>query len=123
MQAPRFQADTYAFYLATSRSSQSVTDVLRDASNIINDPRRDERLEAHECKACFYVSGRCGGSAITHRQCGLCDTVMSFANTCTDAVCPDCARKHSLCRHCGGDIEMKVRRRKWPQQVSGEVAS
>ena len=40
-----------------------VADILREASDVMNDPRREERMKKHECKACFYVRGRCGGSA------------------------------------------------------------
>lgn len=58
---------------------------------------------------------------LTERQCGLCDQRQWFGNTCVDVICENCARTHNLCRHCGGDIEMKERRRKWPQRVSGEV--
>ena len=63
METRRFKADTYAFYHATSCSKRMVADILREASDVMNDPRREERMKKHECKACFYVRGRCGGSA------------------------------------------------------------
>ena len=81
-----------------------------------------EKLEAFDseksgingnCKYCSYINtGRIGGCAITTKPCGVCGEDMTFSNTCTDAICKRCAEKNRLCRHCGGDIELKNRRGK-----------
>jgi hypothetical protein len=36
---------------------------------------------------------------------------MVFSNTCVDKICTRCADAHKLCRHCGGDSEMRTKRR------------
>ena len=45
----------------------------------------------------------------------LADDVM-YSSTNTDRLCMDCAKKHHLCKHCGGDISMRARRKDWPEK-------
>ena len=64
-----------------------------------------------ECKSCSYLfPDRIGGSAITSTVCGICEKPMMFGNSCTDVLCKQCAESNLLCKHCGGDIDMKNRR-------------
>ena len=85
-------------------------DRLEWAKKLISDTQRDERKEKQECVCCFF-GGRIGGSMITQVECAYCDKVLTFANTCTDVMCTDCARERRLCKHCGADIELKNRRK------------
>lgn len=98
---------------ATERAKRRVADVQRLADDMKNDPRKDERLAQHECKACFY-SSRIGGAAMTTRPCMSCGKVEMYGSTATDVLCMDCAKKHALCKHCGGDLNMKAGRKNWP---------
>lgn len=102
-----------ALVSATSRSKERVEDTLALAERIKSDLDMDERKKAQLCKACFYFTAL-GGSRITSRECAGCGKDQVYGSTNTDALCMDCARKHSLCKHCGGDLEMRVKRRNWP---------
>ncbi len=75
-----------------------------------NDTSKQKRIDAQECQRCFYV-GKMGGCAMTSSPCGLCEKDMMFGSTCVDRLCIECAVEHRLCKHCGGDIDMKQRRK------------
>jgi len=75
------------------------------------DADRDARREAAQCGMCYYSKSRVGGAMCTTALCGLCSEQMHFGNTCVDVLCKVCAKKHRLCLHCGGDVEMKSRRK------------
>lgn len=106
---------------ATEMARLRVKHVLDLAEQISTDARKAERLKRQECKGCFYGS-RLGGAAITQRACMCCAQMQSYGSTATDVLCMPCAQKSELCKHCGGDIELRVRRRKWPQAYSAELA-
>jgi hypothetical protein len=71
------------------------------------DPDKKTRLE---CPTCYYLLARIGGACMTTQPCGLCGTPQTYGSTATDALCETCARRDSLCKHCGGDLHMRVRR-------------
>lgn len=97
---------------AAEEAVQSVRDFEADAL-------KDRRLEVCECRTCHYIrSGRIGGCAMTAWFCGLCGKESLAGSTNTPRVCQDCGKKHSICTHCGGDLDMRDRRRKWPTPVS-----
>lgn len=121
MKYPAKKMDVVAMVQSTSRASYYVTDVLRRASKIKTDADRKFRLIEHECKSCFYISGKIGGAAMTNSSCGLCGRPMMFGSTCIDAICTECAKEHSLCKHCGGDLEIRKGRRKWPKSTVGDT--
>lgn len=108
-----FLMQTANMVRATERSKNYVNSVLELAAQMTNDPDKATRIEAHLCKACFYAS-RMGGAAMTMRTCGCCGSEELYGSTDTDAFCKPCATKNDLCKHCGGDIEMRVRRKNWP---------
>jgi hypothetical protein len=101
--------DLHSINASTYFAKQRTSNILRRAEQIREDSERDKRLVDQECKACYYSGSMVGGQALSSRPCGICGTVMNFSSTCTDAICLDCARKHNLCKCCGGDIEMKQR--------------
>jgi hypothetical protein len=69
------------------------------------DTRKEERLAELECLYCFYMAGRIGGCAMTTANCGECQKEMLFGSTCVDYACPECAKKNSICKHCGAEMD------------------
>lgn len=92
---------------------------LRLAQEVSEDARKDERLARHECKACFYPT-RVGGAAMTHRDCMRCGVSQIYNSTVTDVLCLSCATELDLCKHCGGDLEMRAERTEVFVPASGE---
>jgi len=97
----------------TERSKSHVQDVIDRAKRITEDTDKQNRLKEQNCKCCYYGS-RIGGQAITTQPCMCCDTPVMYGSTATDALCMPCAKENDLCKRCGGDIEMRTRRKKWP---------
>ena len=98
---------------ATELAAQRVKARLELAEEIKADARKPDRLKRHFCKSCFY-SSMVGGAAMTNRPCMSCGIDQMYGSTNTDVLCMACASKNSLCKHCGGDLEMRVRRKVWP---------
>ncbi len=104
---------------ATERAKSRIKSIIERYEHVIKDPKKAERIVACECVSCFYSDG-IGGAAITNRPCMSCGVNQLYGSTYTDVLCLDCANTHSLCKHCGGDLEMRVRRKEWPKPlVSG----
>lgn len=101
---------------ATERAQQRVQAWYDHAAEVKADARKEERLAALECKACFY-SGRLGGAAMTYQSCMCCGSRELYSSTATDVLCAQCATAGNLCKHCGGDREMRTRRRVWPSPL------
>lgn len=99
---------------ASTTAQIYVHDILARAEKIKEDAQKDIRVSEQECKACFYVRSKVGGSAMTSRACMCCGSDVLYGSTCTDVLCKDCAKENKLCKHCGGDINMKVRKT-WPK--------
>lgn len=106
---------------ATERAQRRVKGWLDHAADVMADARRPERLAALECKACFYA-GRIGGAAMTYRPCMSCGARTLYGSTNTDVLCAPCATDGDLCKHCGGDREMRARRKAWPTAYSADPA-
>lgn len=98
----------------TAQAKQLVSSAIKRAERMANDTDKAQREEKQNCKACYYTS-RIGGCAITSQECMCCGKNEMYASTATDVLCRDCAKKHGLCKHCGGDIEMRERRKEWPE--------
>jgi len=105
--------DIVTFLNRTGQAKDRIESVLLRANKYKHDPDKKDRLSSQQCVWCFYTPTM-AGQAFTSRECGLCGRDMKFGNTNTDAFCKDCAKEHGLCKHCGGDIKMRVRRRNWP---------
>lgn len=103
----RAKIDLASVLRATARNQAS----MWAWEKAVNDPASSERKEAGQCRACFYVYGRQGGSVCTQAECAMCGKVMGFGNTCLDVLCLECAKANRLCRHCGADAENKNRRK------------
>ena len=98
---------------ATEQAKRRVKEWIELAEEASKDTRKALRLEICECKACFY-SSRIGGNVITTRACAICGRDRTYESSATDVLCLGCATENKLCAHCGGDLEMRVRRKDWP---------
>lgn len=99
---------------ATVSSSRTILEWLKRAEEIIHDTDKQARLQSCRCQACFYVRSGISGAAMTYRECGICGKDELYGSTNTDSLCIECAKENGLCKHCGGDIEMKTRRKPYP---------
>lgn len=96
---------------ATNRARERIRKIAELASAVDGDTLREARIAKHECKACFYPSrihGRLAGAAITTRPCACCGAQQTYSSTATDVLCIECARTRSLCKHCGGELEVCI---------------
>lgn len=101
---------------ATRIAKAKIQSVMDYAQQLESDPKREERLARNMCKACFYGPPRIGGSAMTSQPCMCCGDDQMYASTNTDVLCLDCAKAHGLCKHCGGDVEIRTDRENWPER-------
>ena len=113
MERKRRKMDVASMSLATHLSRRRMESTLKLAEKFTSDPERENRLKACLCKSCFYVSG-IGGAAMTQEPCMRCGKMQIYGSTNTDALCASCAKETDLCKHCGGDMELRVRRKTWP---------
>jgi hypothetical protein len=106
------KVDRYNYEWETNRAKDYVADLRARLSAYTLDLDRTIRQVQGECKFCFYVhNSRIGGAACTSGICGLCDEKVHSGNTCLDKLCLRCAKERGLCKHCGGDLEGKNRRK------------
>lgn len=111
MEFQKDRIDASSVTWATDQAKYYAEESLKLAVKLTQDPDKIARLAKSECMVCYYAkSARIGGASMTTKPCGLCDRIMDFCNTNTDKVCVHCARVHDLCKHCGADIKLRVRR-------------
>jgi hypothetical protein len=122
MRKSPIKMDVATMKLKTNLSKQSVDGVIKRAKLLTEDPDKKERLNQSECISCFYMTGM-AGQAFTTRPCMCCGKDMMFGSTSTDVLCIDCAKEHKLCKHCGGDIGMKVNSRNWPKPKIDNISN
>lgn len=96
------------------------SDYVDKCQRIINDTNRESRLKDQLCVVC-YESDKIGGCAITRKPCDACQTPVTYSSTYTDMLCHLCAKNHKLCKHCGGDIQLK--RRRYPRVARSSSSS
>jgi len=102
--------DRCVYERSTVMAKRMVAYTIDLADKFSNDPEKRKRLEECLCPICYYEKSRIGGSAIRTVEC-VCGKEMHFANTCTDNLCDDCAEDRGCCKHCGGDLNIKLRRK------------
>lgn len=96
---------------ATNAAKDAADDYIEKALFYSTDVHKKERLKVSKCKFCYYFrQGRIGGASVTQQPCGLCNEVQSYGSTATDPLCLKCASTNELCKQCGGDLHMRVRR-------------
>lgn len=110
--APRF--DRYLMESHTRIAIARVEEALRRARNIEEDAQKEPRLARQFCKACHYFT-RLAAQAFTTQPCACCGVSQTYSSSATDVLCMDCAKSHDLCKHCGGDLEMRTGRENWPR--------
>lgn len=92
---------------ATYTTKAHMDHYLETAEKLQSDPEREKRESACICKWCFYMSSV--GVDWT-RPCIVCGVEMPLTR---DKVCLMCAKEHHLCVKCGGDLDLRIKRRKW----------
>jgi len=115
MEKPAKRMSIVNMVSATGIAKNSESELIERATDMKGDRRKKERKKRNYCRWCFYTP-RMGGQSCTNQPCGMCGEIQHYGSTDTDALCLACAKKYDLCKHCGGDVEMRVRRRKWPQE-------
>lgn len=103
----------YSCLFQTSQNKAHIDGMKRRLTRFNEDPERDRRLERGECKFCYYLAGRIGGQAMTTSSCLVCEERILNSSTCIGKICVPCSQEHNLCTHCGADIELRSRRRKF----------
>jgi ribosomal protein S27E len=111
MRTNKKKCDNATIEWATYMSKNRMASTIDRAEKFKQDPEVEKRHEEQECQVCFYEKGRVGGAAMTEIECALCNKTTVFPSTNTDILCPECAKEHNLCKHCGGDIDSKKRRK------------
>lgn len=115
MEIRRARVDLASIERANANQKHLISVYRRRLKMFDEDKKRKERLAESLCKVCYYQDSRIGASVCTSQQCGLCDEVLQFGNTCTDKLCQKCSKANGLCRHCGADIGyVNKRKRKLP---------
>ena len=106
----------YEMIRNTSQSLKQVEHILELAGKFAMDMQKTDRTgeKNNKCICCFY-SSRIAGAAITISHCGICGEKLMAGSTDTNRLCLACAKEHDLCEHCGGDVNLKPNRKKWPQ--------
>jgi len=101
----------------TNFNISRVNSALELAKNFATDPDLKIRKSKNKflCKVCYYGK-RIAGAAMTTSFCGWCGKELLSGSTDTHKLCLECSREHSLCRHCGGDIDLRNKRRIWPEK-------
>lgn len=94
-----------------------VIDYIAAGQQMDDDPEKLKRRREQLCRWCHYAASRIAGQAFTDRQCGICEKEMTFSTTDTDVVCPACATKHELCKHCGADQELRPQRKTFVDEL------
>ena len=103
--------DAYAVQFQTTQMDIYSKDIIKCAMAFLTDHDKAGRKKKLECKACYYMrTSRIGGAAMTQVACGICDKVIMYGSTNTDAMCRECAEKYQLCVYCGADQELRPRR-------------
>ena len=112
----RATIDRCSIERATAYARTTIDAICLRADKFVFDPDCKIREFASECLACFvpYGAGRQGVGRV--QQCGLCDATTEGGSD-SDKLCLSCARANDLCKHCGGDINLKTTRRQRPYEL------
>ncbi len=114
----RKRFDLGDFKRQTERTAGYFHERMKRFQKAFNDSDKDKRLASQECKECFYLAGKIGGAAMSESTCVVCGCDIRSGSTCVDYVCKKCAVAHNLCVACGGDLDMKTGRRKYPIAIA-----
>lgn len=122
MEKPFRKHDAAAAVRATSMANHIAENAQKQVDGYRLDSEIAERSRVKRCRSCFYFRrSRIGGAAMTRWFCGVCGSPQSASSTATDTVCRTCSDAYNLCTQCGGDLEGRERRRKWPEPASAPL--
>jgi len=95
-----------------SRSKKEQIDFnVARALQYLSDPDKRKRLESGNCIACFYGGSSLAGQAFTDWNCRAClKDQASWPNTNPPIVCDACSKKHKICKGCGADLHLRIKR-------------
>ena len=109
---PARRYDRYTYEQRTDQKQHELSKVINLALRCGADPAKEQRLKEGKCLLCYYrEGGRVGAAAITTTECCFCESVLQAGNTAVDLACQNCAVKHGVCRECGADLNLKLRRK------------
>ena len=94
----------------TDTTKSQVKSLLERVKAIQEDPKKQERLAKQLCVYCYY-SG-CLHLGLENQSCLICGGIFENSSIPRDKVCSGCAKENKLCRHCGADVSLKLRRQK-----------
>ncbi len=93
------------------RNREQMDFSIARAMSYLLDNEKKKRIGALLCKTCFYSGGRMAGQAFTEWNCRVClKDQPDWPNTGTPLACEKCAREHNICKECGADLWLRVRR-------------
>ena len=112
MERTNIRLTKYRAESATDNAIHYAQEEIAHAMAYLADSAKAGRKKSLECKFCFYFrSSRIGGCAMTKANCAVCNKDVMYGSTNVDLLCKECAGEHKLCCRCGGDVEMKPRRK------------
>ncbi len=97
----------------SSFKSKKVNKALSKALELATDSSKKDRIAGRKCACCYYTIGysRIAGAAFTEWNCEICGKLSIYSNTAIPKCCDECSDNYDLCVECGGDINMKNRRK------------
>ena len=104
--------DLYGVQSVTDRNKHRIEMMSARLLEFYTDPRVEDRKTKALCRVCYYVDrSRIGGAVMTTQPCGVCEIDVLYGSTATDVLCVPCGVKNKLCRQCGGDANLVMRRK------------
>lgn len=103
--------DLYAVQFQTTQMIIYVRGIIELAKNLAEDTDRVTRLKESLCPACYYSKdGVIVGQSFIRWNCGICQKEGCDGHP-MHSLCEACAMAHGLCKRCGADLDLKVRRK------------
>lgn len=93
------------------RNREQMDILIARAMSYLMDSEKSKRLHAGLCSCCFYKGSGLAGQAFTEWNCRVClKDQPSWPNTATPLACDKCSEKYKLCKTCGADLYLRVKR-------------
>lgn len=87
----------------TRMAKMGISESIRFVSELILDPRKEQREQISECLNCYYRS-KFGGAAMTNFECRICKSTQLHSSTNTPCYCNECSKDNSICCRCGSEM-------------------
>jgi predicted RNA-binding Zn-ribbon protein involved in translation (DUF1610 family) len=113
---------------ATHYSRQHLEEWIANAERAWVDEDREARLEAQQCRWCFYATGgRIVMPAFHQRGCESCKEILTYTSSDTNPLCKPCGKKLNLCVKCRADVSLadrrKLEKKLPPDRLGGRISS